>query len=93
MAEDVCVEYQAGIVHVGRRWGTQAMVLLLPMSLIQLWVIRAGQMMHCDPGMCHMLGSCHRWKPTGGCHCSGCDPSAASRSPPVLLVRSDGVFM
>lgn len=62
MAEGVCVEGQAEILHAGRHQGPRAMELLLHMPLIPLWVSRAGESMHCDPGMCHMLGRCHRWE-------------------------------
>lgn len=48
------------------RWGTWATMLLLSRSLIQPWVTRAGEMMHCDAalpcGMAPGVGSCHRWE-------------------------------
>lgn len=90
MAEGAGVECQAEIVFVGRHWGPLAMVLFLPVSLIQLWVIRAGERMHCDPGMCHILGSCPQM---GNQLVDVTALDAASRSPPALLVRSDGVLM
>lgn len=61
MAEDVH-ECQAEILHAEGHQGPRAMVLIPHMSLTQLWVIRAGESMHCDPGMCHMLGRYHRWE-------------------------------
>jgi len=66
LAEDVPVECRAGILCVGTRWGARATRLLVSRSLIQLWVIRAAEMMHCDAGLlCSMVlgtGSCHRWE-------------------------------
>lgn len=66
MAEGAPVECRAGILHVGTCRGTWAIMLLLSRSLIQLWVIRAGEMMHCDVGLpCGMASgaeSCHGWE-------------------------------
>ena len=62
MAEDVPVECRAGILHVETGRGAQATMLLLTRSLIQPWVIRAGEMMHCDVSMALGVGSCHGWE-------------------------------
>lgn len=85
------MECQAEILHVGRHWGPRDMVLLLPMSLIPDSGLGKGYIVILACVTCWEAAT--DGKPTGGCHRSGCDPSAASRSPPVLLVRSDGVFV